>query len=233
MLSRWQALQAQFAQTPARTRPCRTSRTTALVLDDWLGGLRDARPAMAAATPARLWLELVPGRLCADPKKRTSRAPTACSSPGCACWRPAPAAWRWPGVIVGRDACVTVRPWPAGARRGRAGRADAGLARRPVRQRARRCRWRRARRWRWCRACADVAARLRRQRLRPRPARRRRRGLPGAPASRTTRRCVADGRFEALAQRLFGPAGGVGRDDVQARDLHADDEAVPTRRQRA
>ncbi|MBE0546121.1 MAG: exodeoxyribonuclease V subunit gamma, partial [Rubrivivax sp.] len=75
-----------------------------------LGGLRAA--ADGAGTPA-VWLDLVPGKLCADPKKGTVRTDRllgawvrmlAASASGVAV----------SGVIVARDACVTVQPWAQG-----------------------------------------------------------------------------------------------------------------------
>ncbi|MDO8420003.1 MAG: exodeoxyribonuclease V subunit gamma, partial [Rubrivivax sp.] len=105
MLARWQVLRASHSQR-LPDRPLRFAHADQ-VLEDWLGGLW--APAMAGDTAA-VWLELVPGRLCEDVRKKTVRADRlltawvrmlAASASGVVV----------PGVIVGRDACVTVRPW--------------------------------------------------------------------------------------------------------------------------
>ncbi len=105
MMMRWQALQARVPQR-LPDQPLRFGHE-AMLLDDWLGGLRAA--AVGSGTPA-VWLELVPGRLCADPRKGTVRADRLLSA-----WVRMLAAGASGvavcGVIVGRDACVTVQPW--------------------------------------------------------------------------------------------------------------------------
>jgi len=121
MLARWRALQASLpyvAPHQAVHFVC-----DGLVLDDWLDGLRSPCPAGEgvdrptegpmigqAAEPA-VWLELVPGRLCTDASQPSARADrlihawvrmlaaSVCGVAAC-------------GVIVGRDASVTTRPWP-------------------------------------------------------------------------------------------------------------------------
>jgi exodeoxyribonuclease V gamma subunit len=189
----------------------------ALVLDDWLGGLHDAGDG--SGTPA-VWLELVPGRLCDDPKKKTVRADRllvawvrmlAASASGVAV----------PGVIVGRDACVTVQPWTQGP-------ASAALA--DLLQT-------------WHEGLYGSAAPLP---LAPRTALAlvqdvrdvaavyegsdHARARPGEVEEACLARLFpdyaalrADGRFETLAERLFGPLAAWVRDDVRL-DLHGADE---------
>jgi exodeoxyribonuclease V gamma subunit len=120
MLARWQALQAQYAQH--RPHRALSHCHDGLWLNDWLTGLRgggqtgesdgDGDGDGAGGEGAAVWLELSPGRLCTDAKKGQPRgdrliaawvrmlAASACSV-------------EVAGVIVGRDACITVRPWPA------------------------------------------------------------------------------------------------------------------------
>ena len=193
--------------------PLRFEHGTA-VLDDRLDGLRQAATGDTGAAAPTVWLEWVPGRLCANPKQRTPARRPACSAPGCACWRPAPAAPSCSGELVGRDACVSVRAWPQARAREALADLMAAAAGRPVRRRGAAAAGRRAPHWRWCRA-RTTGRRLRRQRLD--------RGLPGEGEEACLARLFpdfealrADGRFAALAQRLFGPfAGLAARANVQ------------------
>ena len=180
MLARWQALQAQLPEPPARPAAALRS-TAALVLDDWLGGLRAA--AGGSGTRTRSGWNWCPAG-CAPTRrgKTAARRPTA-RRLGAHAGGQRLRRRRCGGVIVGRDACVTVQPWP------RAPRAAAlaelmqawheGLhgsaAPLPLAPRTALALVQGARR---------RGRRLRRQRLRPRPARRRRGGLPGAPVPR-------------------------------------------------
>ncbi len=80
-----------------------------VVLDDWLAGLKTA-PAVGAEI-ARVWFDLSPSRLCLDPKKQTVRADKLIGAwvrtlVASACGISAT------GVVVGRDATVTVNPLP-------------------------------------------------------------------------------------------------------------------------
>ena len=129
MLVQWRALQARYPQT-APQQPLRCAQQD-LLLADWLDGLRcAAAPASASGQPdlscapnppdltnppdplnPTIWLQLLPSALCADPKKGTLRVhgliaawvKTLVAS-ACAC--------PVQGVIVARDATVTVNPLP-------------------------------------------------------------------------------------------------------------------------
>jgi len=215
MLSCWREQQASL---PGRLpdQPLRFAHG-ALVLEDWLGSLHAAGDG--SGTPA-VWLELVPGSLCDDPKRRTVRADRllvawvrmlAASASGVAV----------SGVIVGRDACVTVQPWP---------RAPASAALADLLQA-------------WHEGLYGSAAPLP---LAPRTAlalvqgardvaavyegSEYARARPGEGEEACLARLFpdyaalrADGRFETLAGRLFGPLTAWVRDDVRL-DLHGADE---------
>ncbi|MDZ7591889.1 MAG: exodeoxyribonuclease V subunit gamma [Rubrivivax sp.] len=123
MLARWRALQASLPY--AVPHQALHFVSGGLVLDDWLGGLRSpcptgegvdrppAGPTTGQAAEPPVWLELVPGRLCIEAEARQPRARAerlidawvrtlAASAGGVAAG----------GMIVGRDACIHVRPWP-------------------------------------------------------------------------------------------------------------------------
>ena len=213
MLTRWQALQASYAHAVA-DQPLRFAHQT-LVLDDWLGGLQTTADGAATA-----WLELVPGKLCADPKKGNPRPERllgawvrmlAASASGVVS----------SGVIVGRDAWVTVQPWPLA-------RASAALAELmqvrhdglygsaaplPLAPRTALALVQQAR---------DAAAVYEGSEFTP--------GRPGEGTEACLARLYpdyaalrADGRFEALAQRVFGPmAEWIARDVVLALHVAAE-----------
>ncbi len=217
MLTCWQALQARYAQH-LPDQPLRFAHE-ALVLDDWLGGLHAAADGAATA-----WLELVPGKLCADPKKGSVRPErllgawvrmlAASASGVVAC-----------GVIVGRDACVTVQPWPQA-------RASAALAELmqtrhdglygsaaplPLAPRTALALVQQAR---------DVAIVYEGSEFTP--------GRPGEVAQACLARQYpdyaalrADGRFETLAQRVYGPmAEWIAKDVVLALHVGAEPDAA-------
>ena len=109
MLRRWQDLQALYPQAAPR-QPLRFEHGT-LVLEDSLDGLRRAAAGDTGDVASTIWLEWVPGRLCADAKRQTPRADRllgawvrtlAASASGAVVH----------GVLVGRDASVSVRAWP-------------------------------------------------------------------------------------------------------------------------
>jgi exodeoxyribonuclease V gamma subunit len=105
MLRRWEALQRQYPQACERV-PLRQEHA-GLLLDDALAGLR----ATAAEPDRQVWLELVPGRLC-----RGDRRPAVRPERLLGAWvrTVAAAACGLPvrGVLVGRDATVSVEPMP-------------------------------------------------------------------------------------------------------------------------
>ncbi len=106
MLQRWQEVQALYPHASSK-EPLRFEHD-AMVLDDWLEGLRAAQGEMHL----RVWLELDPGKLCADPKGTVVRRDKLITAwvrtiAAGACGIPVQ------GVIVGRDATVTVNPLPA------------------------------------------------------------------------------------------------------------------------
>jgi exodeoxyribonuclease V gamma subunit len=106
MLGRWLELQAQHPLACGR-EPLRQQHD-GLLLDDWLGGLR----AAAGRPDQRVWLELQPGRLCSGDKRKTVRAERLLGA-----WVRMVVAGACGlavrGVLVGRDATVTVEPVPA------------------------------------------------------------------------------------------------------------------------
>ena len=132
MLERWQALQARHPRAAAK-EPLHFEHD-GLVLDDWLAGLRASQapaqepphdlpqnlpqalpqcpPEPAGTAAARVWLELMPSRVGTDTKKPAPRIERLLAAwvrtlVASACGCPVQ------GVIVGRDATVTVAPWPA------------------------------------------------------------------------------------------------------------------------
>ena len=215
MLARWQALQAQFARhLPHRVL---SHSHDGLWLNDWLTGLRgtgsagEDGPGGEAGEGAAVWLELSAGRLCADAKKGQPRGDRlitawvrmlASSTCGVAV----------AGVMVGRDACVTVRPWPAERARAalgelmqawREGRQGSG-APLPLAPRTALA---------LVRGVSDVAGVYEGSDFGHRR---------GEAAEACLARSfpdyaalVADGRFEALAQRLFAPLAAWIDADVQ------------------
>ncbi|MES1265497.1 MAG: exodeoxyribonuclease V subunit gamma, partial [Variovorax sp.] len=105
MLERWSTLYAQYPE-PAQKEPLRFDHE-GLVLDDWLDGLRLDSPESGQP----VWLELLPTRLCEKgkplviPQKLISAwvrtlVASACGAPV-------------QGMMVGRDATVTVEAMPA------------------------------------------------------------------------------------------------------------------------
>ena len=109
MLEQWRELHAMYPGTAAK-EPLRFDQD-GMTLDDWLDGLRFAlgQPDQPAR---RVWLALMPSKLCASVKQKTVRADmlitawvrtVAASACGCPMH----------GVIVGRDGTVTVNPLPA------------------------------------------------------------------------------------------------------------------------
>ena len=134
-----------------------------------------------------MWLELVPGRLCADAKKGRC-APTGLLAAWVRMLAASACGVAVAGVIVGRDACVTVRPWPQSAARAALGELmqawheglHGSAAPLPLAPRTA---------WPWCTTPADVAAVYEGSDF-DRAARRRRGGLPGAsvPGLRRARR---------------------------------------------
>jgi exodeoxyribonuclease V gamma subunit len=107
MLARWRALCALYPPSAGASRkePLHFTQD-GLVLADWLTG---ARPA-GVDGGARVWLELTPGRVC-DAKTKALRrdrliAPWVRMLVTSACGLPVQ------GLIVGRDAMVTVNPLP-------------------------------------------------------------------------------------------------------------------------
>ena len=102
MLERWRELQALHPQASAK-EPLRVE-FGGVLLDDWLHGLQ-------ASDGQRVVLELVPSRLCANAKQKTVIADKLVTAwvrmlAACACGCPVM------GLIVGRDATVTVMPVP-------------------------------------------------------------------------------------------------------------------------
>jgi exodeoxyribonuclease V gamma subunit len=197
-----------------------------LCLNDWLTGLRGTGPAgegSGGGNGAAVWLELSPGRLCADAKKgqpRGDRLVTAwvrmlaASACGVAV----------EGVIVGRDACVTVRPWPAERARAALGElmqawreglhgSGAPLPLAPRTALA------------LVRGVADLAGVYEGSDFGPRHGE-----ADEACLARTFpdyAALAADGRFEALAQRLFAPLAAWIEADVQVEVFDTDGAAVP------
>ncbi len=104
MLQRWREVRALYPQT-SHKEPLRFEHEAG-VLNDWLDGLQ----APQEEPGLRVWLELTPGKLC-DRRKavRPDKLITAWvrTIAAGACGRPVQ------GVIVGRDATVTVKPMPA------------------------------------------------------------------------------------------------------------------------
>ncbi|ALT79892.1 exodeoxyribonuclease V subunit gamma [Paucibacter sp. KCTC 42545] len=113
MLKAWVELQSLFPVKAAMARLHFVAETeteagagSTVHLDDWLDGLQ-AAPALEQL----VWLTLSPSRLCADEKCRTPRAdhllaPWLRSLVASACGEPAL------GVLVGRDAQIHVNPLP-------------------------------------------------------------------------------------------------------------------------
>ena len=106
MIERWRAVNALYPNA-AVNEPLRFTRD-ALVLDDWLDGLQ----APAGQTDPRVWLELTSSKLCADPKRGTVR-PDKLISAWVRTLVASACGIHVQGVIVGRDATVTVNPMPA------------------------------------------------------------------------------------------------------------------------
>jgi exodeoxyribonuclease V gamma subunit len=182
------------------------------MLEDSLGGLR-----AAAAAPAH-WLELVPSRLCSKTRKGAPRIEGLLAA-----WVRTLAAsacgLEVGGVIVGRDACLRVRPWPRERARDALvvlmqawhdGLHGAG-APLPLAPRTA---------WAWMHDAGAAATVYDGS------------GFDhGAPPERNEAclarvfpdhaALVADGRFETLAQALFGPLAEWVHDQVQL-ERHAD-----------
>jgi exodeoxyribonuclease V gamma subunit len=114
MLQRWQEVQALYPHASSK-EPLRFKHD-AMVLDDWLEGLRAAQGQGQGQGQGevhlRVWLELDPGKLCADSRGTVVRRDKLITAwvrtiAASACGIPVQ------GVIVGRDATVTVNPLPA------------------------------------------------------------------------------------------------------------------------
>ena len=108
MLAAWQEVQALYPSASAR-EPLRYP-SDAPQIDDWLDGLQ----APTGDPTQRVWIEIMPSRLCNSDKLRTVRpdklvAAWVKSLVASACKVSAR------GVIIGRDAMVTVNPLPAEA----------------------------------------------------------------------------------------------------------------------
>ena len=103
MFECWREMQALYPDASAK-EPLRFP-LDAPVLDDWLDGLRTGSGGQ------RVWLELVPSKLCADLKTRNVRADKLIAA-----WVRSVVASacgvQVQGVIVGRDATVTIQPMP-------------------------------------------------------------------------------------------------------------------------
>ena len=109
MLERWREVQAAYPQAVAK-EPLRITHD-GIAFDDWLTGLQ-AAAAPAGEPGPRVWLALTASRLCTRAAKPTARpeklvAAWVLSLVASACGIPLQ------GVIVGRDATVTVAPLPA------------------------------------------------------------------------------------------------------------------------
>ena len=108
MLDRWREMQALYPD--ASTKEPLRFPADAPVLDDWLDGLR-AGGGERDHPRQRAWLELVPGKLCADPKTGSVRADKLITA-----WVRSVVASACgvlvQGMIVGRDATVTIQPMP-------------------------------------------------------------------------------------------------------------------------
>lgn len=108
MLERWRDVRARYPDASAK-EPLHYEHD-GIVLDDWLAGVR-AAPEIARQAGPRVWLELTPSRLCAGvrPTPRPDRLITAwvrtLVTSACGI--------DMQGVIVGRDATATVNPLPA------------------------------------------------------------------------------------------------------------------------
>ena len=109
MLERWREVQAMYPRAVAK-EPLRIAHD-GIAFDDWLTGLQ-ATPESSAEPGPRVWLTLTASRLCtraARPAVRPEKLVAAwvLSLVASACGNPLH------GVIVGRDATVTVQPLPA------------------------------------------------------------------------------------------------------------------------
>jgi exodeoxyribonuclease V gamma subunit len=109
MLERWREVQAAYPQ-PVAKEPLRITHD-GIAFDDWLTGLQ-AAAAPASEPGPRVWLSLTASRLCTSAVRPAARpdkliAAWVLSLVASACGIPLR------GVIVGRDATVTVAPLPA------------------------------------------------------------------------------------------------------------------------
>ncbi len=108
MLAAWADIESQYPQTTAKERL--RFEVDDMVLEDWLSGVRTAADDAGGGEPPA-WLELRPSRMCDKGKGNPVLADKLVAA-----WVKAVVAaacgFRLRGVIVGRDATITIDPLP-------------------------------------------------------------------------------------------------------------------------
>ena len=108
MLAAWADIESRYPQTTAKERL--RFEVDGMVLEDWLSGVRAAADDVGGGEPPA-WLELRPSRMC-DKGKGNPVLPDKLVGAWVKAVVAAACGFRLRGVIVGRDATITIDPLP-------------------------------------------------------------------------------------------------------------------------